>query len=234
MLKFLRRFVAALLAPSLAATTAVAEGRWQQVENKANCVVWNGSPQPNDTVTWTGGCVGGKGAGSGKMVVRFWNDGDWQESSYTGTLQNGKPHDHGVWVGANGNRYEGGWEDGTLAGYGVFVEANGDRYEGEYKDSKPHGKGVWILADGGKYDGDWQIGNWHGRGVFVDADGNRYEGEYKDGKRHGRGNFILANGSNCEGDWYEDELLESGKGWNANEDRIMTCYFDGTGMKFSD
>ena len=66
----MKRIAMALLAWSLMTATALAEGRWQQVENKANCAVWNGEPQPNETVSWTGDCVSGKADGYGKEVWR--------------------------------------------------------------------------------------------------------------------------------------------------------------------
>lgn len=40
-------------------------GRWQQVEVQANCVVWNISPQDNETVTWSGACEQGRAQGQG-------------------------------------------------------------------------------------------------------------------------------------------------------------------------
>ncbi|MDP6875289.1 MAG: hypothetical protein QF521_17330, partial [Alphaproteobacteria bacterium] len=91
-----RGFAVALLACGLAATTVVAEGRWQQVENKTNCEVWNAYPQPKSTVTWTGDCVNGKAEGYGEQVWRYLKDGEWKQESYAGTLRYGKEHGHGV------------------------------------------------------------------------------------------------------------------------------------------
>ena len=45
---------------------AAAEGRWQQVENKANCAVWDPYPHSKATVTWSGACVNGKVQGRGR------------------------------------------------------------------------------------------------------------------------------------------------------------------------
>lgn len=58
----------ALLAWGLTTATALAEGRWRQIENKAICAVWHGNPQPNEKMTWTGGCANGKAEGRGRQV----------------------------------------------------------------------------------------------------------------------------------------------------------------------
>ena len=50
--------LAALLAWMLAAQVALAaEGRWLELENKPDCVVWNLYPEEQETVTWSGACV---------------------------------------------------------------------------------------------------------------------------------------------------------------------------------
>ncbi len=53
MAKVLGVLVGALVACGSAAQ-ADEHGRWQQLENKANCAVWNANPQPSETVTWSG------------------------------------------------------------------------------------------------------------------------------------------------------------------------------------
>ena len=148
----------ALLAWVLVAKDEIVEGSWQQVENKENCTVWNEHPQPNLTVTWTGGCSGGKANGNGKRVWRFLEDGAWKESSYTGAMRDGRMHGRGVNVWANGNRYEGDYSDEKMNGSGVFVWASGNRYEGDYRDDKPHGSGKYTRADGETYTGYWEDG----------------------------------------------------------------------------
>ncbi len=44
----------------LSLTAVAAEGRWQQVENKTNCAVWDPYPHSKSTVTWSGTCENGK------------------------------------------------------------------------------------------------------------------------------------------------------------------------------
>ena len=71
-------------------------GGWQALENDPSCVVWNGNPQEQETVTWTGGCVGGKAQGSGVMVWRFIDNGKWKESRYEGGMVSGKMERRGT------------------------------------------------------------------------------------------------------------------------------------------
>ena len=40
-------------------------------------------------------------------------------------------------------------------GRGVYVSANGDRYEGEYRDGMEHGRGVYVWANGDRYEGEY-------------------------------------------------------------------------------
>ncbi len=92
----------ALVAWALTATAAVAEGRWQQLENDPSCSVWNAHPNPSETVTWSGACVNGKAQGRGAQVWRYSEDGEWKTEKYTGEMKDGKKHGRGVLVGANG------------------------------------------------------------------------------------------------------------------------------------
>ena len=189
------------------ATTAVAEGRWQKVENKANCSVWNANPQPNETVTWAGACVDGMAHGYGIEVWRFRIRGEWKTSKYEGDKRFGRSN-----------------------GEGTYIAANGDKYDGEYKDGRKHGRGVFEWANGNKYDGQYKNGKRHGRGVFLYSSGNNYDGEFKDGKRHGRGVFKFPNGDECDGNWRGGKLVEMGNALRGG--RQAKCYFFGGTIKY--
>ena len=162
MAKVLGVLAAALVLGS--AAQADEHGDWQQVENKANCAVWNGNPQPNDTVMWSGACANGKAQGHGRQAWRFLFDGEWKEEEYTGAMKDGKFHGQGVYLWADGSRYEGDFVDGRFHGRGVFVYPGGERYAGDWKDGTQHGHGVWVLADGDKCEGDWRGGTLSGTG----------------------------------------------------------------------
>jgi hypothetical protein len=53
------------------------------------------------------------------------------------SLPDGARTGRGVYVWANGSRYEGDWKDGKRMGRGVYVTADGDRYEGEQGNDLP-------------------------------------------------------------------------------------------------
>ena len=134
---------------------------WMEVTGQAGCYVWNPNLQPDETVTWTGGCSMGRAQGQGKLKWVY--DGGEKTSESTGSLTDGKMH--GQWV----TRY-----------------AEGDVLEGPYVEGKMHGQWVWRLADGGVREGPYVGGKRHGQWVLRLASGNVEEGPYVDGKMHGQ------------------------------------------------
>ena len=146
------------------------------VDPRTGCWVWNGVPQPNQTVSWSAGC-GPDGRATGRGVV------EWR---YDGKV----------------DRYEGEYRDGKRHGQGVYTSANGDRYEGEYRDGKGHGRGVYTWASGNRYDGEWRDGKRHGQGVQTWVYGDRYEGEYRDDRPDGFG-VAWIGGEQYAGSWAE-------------------------------
>ena len=69
---------------------------WLEVANKPGCHLWISKPRTDDTVKWSGGCVGGKTSGRGK-VVRKWKGatGETRRES-EGLYVDGRRH--GNWV----------------------------------------------------------------------------------------------------------------------------------------
>ena len=102
---------------------------WSIAENQP-CQLYNLSPKPGETVTWSGGCVEGKAPGEGRVV---WRDSKG-ESVYEGGMRDGKPHGHGTYTFADGSRYEGEWRDGKPHGHGTYTRAHGRRHEGEWRE----------------------------------------------------------------------------------------------------
>ncbi len=90
--------LAAALVAWGSAAQADEQGRWQQPENNPSCVVWNGDPQSNETVTWSGACVNGKAQGRGAQVWRYLEDEAWKKQKYTGEMKDGKQQGRGVYV----------------------------------------------------------------------------------------------------------------------------------------
>lgn len=41
-------------------------------------------------------------------------------------------------------------------GRGVFIYANGNRYEGDYSDGRRHGRGLLAFFDGRRYEGEFK------------------------------------------------------------------------------
>jgi len=225
----------ALLVWSLAAADALAKGRWQRIENKANCVVWSpGIVTGKSTVTWTGICSNGKAYGRGTMEWRYFKDSRRMELSFTGTMRDGLMHGSGTLTYSSGNRYEGDFKGSSMHGWGEFLFANGNRYQGEFKESKMHGRGVYDHADGSGYEGQLREDLKHGHGVFIFASGNsRYEGELKDDTMHGRGVFKFTSGNECGGDWRNGKLL-LGTGNGIQNGQPKKCRFENGLVEFFD
>lgn len=124
------------------------------------------------------------------------------ESSYEGSLENGRPDDL---------RYEGSFKNGKKSGYGVQIWPDGHRYEGSWKNDLPDGQGIMTWPDGLHYEGSFRKGFKEGRGVQTWSDGLRFEGEWEyDEPSQGAwtapaGGMILPDGSRYEGD------LENGR-----------------------
>ena len=53
--------------------------------------------------------------------------------------------------------YIGDFHKGNMNGYGIYVFANGNRYEGQWVDNKKCGHGLWISQLGDSYRGEYQV-----------------------------------------------------------------------------
>jgi len=126
---------------------AEAKGIWSTTDKGYK--VWNESPQPNETFTWTGD-VDSEGYATGNGLLQCY--------------QSGKPN----------GKYEGNLLKGKATGKGVFTYPDGSRYEGGYLDGKENGQGILTLTGGGSYSGDIVAGKPSGKGVFTLPDGDRY------------------------------------------------------------
>ena len=123
-------FAAALM---LAPVHAMAQGiapDWTS-DPRSGCRVANPNPQPNESITWSGGCRNGFAQGRGVL--------QW--------FENGQPAEH----------YEGEMDGGRMNGNGVLNTSDGGRYDGEFRDGKANGSGTWT-APGGSFSGIWTNG----------------------------------------------------------------------------
>lgn len=152
------------------------------------CQVHNAHPEPDETVTWSGGCVEGKAEGAGELVNRLRGGVD----RYEGEMHSGKPHGRGIYLWHTGERYEGEWRDGKYHGHGTYTDAGGGRYEGGWRHGKRHGWGVESRPEGLVWRGQWRDGLQHGTGIS--PDGCRIQGEWRDGWPHGPGHLTHPDG----------------------------------------
>lgn len=83
---------------------------------KTGCKVWDPSPEPNETIHWSGRCANGLAQGQG--TLQFYENGH-PGDRYVGEYQGGKRNGHGVVTFGNGTRVEGDWRNDELLQLGV-------------------------------------------------------------------------------------------------------------------
>jgi hypothetical protein len=143
------------------------------------CRIYDPNPKPDETVTWSGGCVDGYGDGPG--VVQ------WLHGATPGT------------------RSEGPLVRGRFDGQVTEIFQNGARFEGTFVAGAASGRGVWTGPKGERYEGDFVRGKWSGEGTFTNASGGRYSGTWVDGKRQGQGEEVWSDGSRYAGAFVDNE-----------------------------
>src|SRR5580692_5367098 len=75
------------------------------------CKIWNPEPQPNESVTWSGGCK--DGLADGKGILR-WTENGKPDVEFDGEYENGKRNGPGVMITPDGHHIEGDWVDDEL------------------------------------------------------------------------------------------------------------------------
>jgi len=118
----------------------------------SGCKVWNPHPEPNESVSWSGGCVDGLAQGPGSL--------QW--------LNNNRPYE----------KDEGEWNKGQQSGRGTQVWSLG-RYDGDIQNGEPHGRGAMTLQSA-RYEGEFRNGKPNGSGTVTNLDGI-FKGNWKDG-----------------------------------------------------
>jgi hypothetical protein len=111
----------------LAGAQVRADPGW--ITDTHGCKVWDSTPAPNETVTWTGACVDGLANGNGILV---WYENGQPTETYNGQLTMGHYH-----------------------GYGTQVWQNGDSYTGDYKNDQADGQGTYRTHSGEAFSGEW-------------------------------------------------------------------------------
>ena len=120
---------------------------WIEFANRPGCYRWNPNPAPEETVTWSGGCLDGKPSGKGKEVWLFRKEGWWQTSSGKGEMRDGKAHGHWINRESDGDVSEGPYVDGKRHGHWITRESDGAVWEGPYVDGK--WSGLWVKRGSG-------------------------------------------------------------------------------------
>jgi hypothetical protein len=181
---------------------AATRPQWVETDGtEGGCRVWNRFPQAQESVAWTGSCVDGETAGEGVLTWRSVRLGQPQVETYAGQREGGREHGEGLYLAADGSRYQGGWRFGVKHGQGTYTSPEGDVYVGEYVEGLRQGHGVYTLANGSRYEGEWWGGKQQGRGVATWHDGSRYEGELAAGLPDGEGTLSFPSGTEYSGEW---------------------------------
>ena len=63
-----------------------------------------------------------------------------------------------MWIGKNGDRYDGEYKNDKKCGLGIYQFASGFEYNGEFLNDKRHGLGELKLQDGSIEKGEWNQG----------------------------------------------------------------------------
>jgi len=137
----------ALLCVALLVNSASGANDVFVADKNTGCKVFKPNVQPNETVAWTGKCVGGMADGSG---LAQWSIDGKPTVTFSGTFKGGQLQGKGTMTAAGGDRYEGDYKDGKRDGRGLYVSSTGEMYEGEYKNNQRDGKGVLTEAQSGR------------------------------------------------------------------------------------
>lgn len=121
---------------------------------------------------------------------------------YSGWVKGNNVHGSGVYVWADGRRYEGNWNEGLLHGQGEFTSANGKRvYKGTFVNGEMTGMATLRVDGVYQYEGAFLNGQFHGQGKITFSDGGWYNGEWLRGERNGKGTMVWGNGDSWSGVW---------------------------------
>lgn len=101
----------------------------------SGCLMWDPTPLPNETITWSGHCAGGYGEGRGTL--------SW--------------YSRGVLIETDVAEFV----RGKLNGHGNLHFTGGGDFDGQFRDQKPNGPGTLHAADGQTYSGKWSEGCFH-------------------------------------------------------------------------
>lgn len=147
------------------------------------------------------------GAAQGEQRRLQLENGDIYEGEIS---QSGMRIGRGLYIWANGNRYEGQFLANRMHGQGTYRWADGRTYVGGFAAGRRQGRGALSWGNGNRYDGEFAGDLMHGQGVFSWSNGNRYEGRFQRGQPSGEGRFDWATGESYRGSFANGEMHGAG------------------------
>lgn len=161
-------------------------------------------------------------------------------AKYSGEVEDGIKHGHGIYTFADGSKRVGKWKDDVIW-EGIEYWADGSE-AGRFKKGEHFptatciterseellngGQKVIHRCRNGKYVGKVQNGQRSGHGTFTFNDGNEYIGEWKNGKKHGRGTFTWAEGTEYVGEYKNGKKHGTGRYTWAGGAQYVGAYED--------
>jgi hypothetical protein len=165
-------------------------GKWFKTSN-ANCLIWNSFPHDGETVTWSGGVVDGKAAGTG--IVQWLTNGI-PTSKYEGEMKSGLSDGHGIMDG-HGETTEGEFKQGCLVSTNIMIHySDGGSYKGQAKDGFKEGEGQEMMKGGVKYTGHFVHDRFNGTGEMLWPSGDKLTGNWKNSVLSGVGTYKQSTG----------------------------------------
>jgi hypothetical protein len=104
--------------------------RW--IADPSGCQFWDPSPLPDETVRWSGRCVGGYAEGHG--TLSWYSRGVLYETDVAD------------------------FSHGKLNGHGALRFTTGQSFDGQFRDQAPNGFGTLRANDGEIFSGKWTDG----------------------------------------------------------------------------
>lgn len=117
--------------------------------------------------------------------------------------------------------------EGEREGKGVYVDADGYKYEGEWLANKRHGRGRQEYRAHMKavYTGEFVNGRESGSGRIDWENGDFYSGEFSNGLRHGVGEFACSSGDFYSGHVRFSPHMRNYEGENGELNRSSLSHF---------
>lgn len=226
---------ACCLAALLATTAAHADDGDRFTIGPPGCRVVNPNPQPDETMTWTGGCHDGMAEGDGTLD---WYSAGKHTGHYVGHMHAGMSEGQGDDESLRtGQHYVGGFHAYKYQGAGV-LEEDGGRLTATFENGEAEGEAEATGPGGTHFKGRMHLSLPEGPGRADDGHGNVFEGNFRQGVPDGPG-AMTRGGTVMRGIWAAGRLSGAGTidgpGRRHYEGMILAEQADGRGtLTFED